>query len=85
MSTEMERKLSEIARIDERYPRFVALAGSLKDADQWEKLVECHRHREILYGRLTKALERNPYATLICAIFKSLTSVSGFNSAYIQK
>ena len=32
MSTEMEKKLSEIARIGERYPRFVAQAGSLKDA-----------------------------------------------------
>ena len=36
-------------------------------------------------GRLTKALEPNPYATLLYAIFKSLTSVSGFNSAYIQE
>jgi transcriptional regulator with XRE-family HTH domain len=148
MSTEMERKLSEIARIGERYPRFVAQAGSLKDAIKWEKLVEyqaglaafaaetpydtylldtdeddgnvlralcwhtfdalqqmgvvlpatfpkeldpkdtlndttdTEKHFDV---RLTKALERNPYATLIYAIFKSLTSVSGFNSAYIQE
>ena len=40
MSTEMEKKLSEIARIGERYPRFVALAGSLKDAIKWEKLIK---------------------------------------------
>jgi transcriptional regulator with XRE-family HTH domain len=148
MSTEMERKLSEIARIGERYPRFVALAGSLKDAIKWEKLVKYQADladfaAEIPYdtylldtdeddgnvlralcwhtfdalqqmgvvlpatfpkeldpkdtlndtfdtekhfdARLTKALERNPYATLIYAIFKSLTSVSGFNSAYIQE
>ena len=39
MSTEMEKKLSEIAKIGERYPRFVALAGSLKDAIKWEKLI----------------------------------------------
>jgi transcriptional regulator with XRE-family HTH domain len=148
MSTEMEKKLSEIARIGERYPRFVTLAGSLKDAIKWEKLIKyqaeqaafaaetpyetylldteeddgnvlralCWHTFDALQemgvvlpatfpkdldpkdtlddatnieqhfdGRVGKALETNPYATLIYAIFRSLTSVSGFNSAYVQE
>lgn len=148
MSTEMEKKLSEIAKIGERYPRFVALAGSLKDAIKWEKLIAyqaaqadfaaetpyetylldteeddgnvlralCWHTFDALQqmgvdlpatfpkdldpkdtlddsadiekhfsARLDKALGKNPYATLIYAIFRSLTSVSGFNSAYIDE
>jgi hypothetical protein len=36
-------------------------------------------------GRMGKTLEKNPYATLIYAVFRSLTSVSAFNSAYIEE
>jgi hypothetical protein len=39
MSDEMEEKIRAIVNIGEKDPRFVVWAGSLEDANKWEKLI----------------------------------------------
>jgi len=39
MSSEMDKKLRAIAKIDDRDPAFVLSAGSLQDAIKWERLI----------------------------------------------
>lgn len=39
MSSEMEKKIREILNIGDRDPKFIMWAGSLKEADKWEKLI----------------------------------------------
>lgn len=39
MSSEMEQRLREIARIGDKDPAFVLLAGSLENATKWERLI----------------------------------------------
>lgn len=148
MSQEMEGKLAEIAKIGDRHPSFVVLAGSVRDAIKWEKLIEYQAKlaefssanpydtypldteeddrnvfRSLCSGtfgalsdmgvalpttfpkdldpkdrldedtdpedhfgsaRISRALDKNPYATLIAAMFQSLTSVYGFYAAYVD-
>lgn len=39
MSIEMESKIRELVNIDDKNPSFVLWAGSLEDANKWEKLI----------------------------------------------
>src|SRR5258705_10062267 len=56
-----------------------------KDLDPRDTLDDTTDIEKHFDARLDKALGKNSYATLIYAIFRSLTSVSGFNSAYIEE
>lgn len=135
MSSEMRDRLRTLAKIGERDPSFVLWAGSIENADKWDKLLHHlaeiardsaetgyvteplsddlgllgwhtfhvlkemgvtipqvfpadldfdHHASEIDGDETWEAVERNPHASLIYQIYKSLNDVYGFYAAYVS-